>query len=160
MKKFTPFHVWGWYCWDPVPPGMYKNLQLMVFLTYQLVQDFFHQQYHFNGLILFNPPPPRSCCKDAWGLWLGHPRKDQAWNPRRNELLVLPKGKSWKYRREHLKLWNATVKNQLQSRKNTKIPRWVLVESLCWFVEIFTPSYDFHNFSRLFPINRDERYIP
>ena len=25
---------------------MYKTLQLMGFLTYQLVQDFFHQQYH------------------------------------------------------------------------------------------------------------------
>ena len=29
---------------NPAPPGIYKTLQLMGFLTYQLVQDFFHQQ--------------------------------------------------------------------------------------------------------------------
>ena len=28
----------------PAPPGMYKTL-LMGYTTYQLVQDFFHQQY-------------------------------------------------------------------------------------------------------------------
>ena len=27
------------------PPGMYKSLQIMGWTTYQLVQDFFHQQY-------------------------------------------------------------------------------------------------------------------
>ncbi len=26
------------------PPGMYKTLQIMGYLLYQLVQDFFHQQ--------------------------------------------------------------------------------------------------------------------
>ena len=33
---------------NPAPPGMYKTLQLMGFLAYQLVQDFFHQQYVYN----------------------------------------------------------------------------------------------------------------
>ena len=30
---------------NPAPPGMYKILQIMGHLSYQLVQDFFHQQY-------------------------------------------------------------------------------------------------------------------
>ena len=30
---------------NPAPPGMYKTLQIMGYTTYQLVQDFFHQQY-------------------------------------------------------------------------------------------------------------------
>ena len=29
---------------NPAPPGMYKTLQIMGHLSYQLVQDFFHQQ--------------------------------------------------------------------------------------------------------------------
>ena len=28
------------------PHGMYKTLQIIVYLLYQLVQDFFHQPYH------------------------------------------------------------------------------------------------------------------
>ena len=30
---------------NPAPPGMYKTLQTMGYLPYQLVQDFVHQQY-------------------------------------------------------------------------------------------------------------------
>ena len=30
---------------NPAPPGMYKTLKIMGHLPYQLVQDFFHQQY-------------------------------------------------------------------------------------------------------------------
>ena len=30
---------------DPAPPGMYKTLKIMVYVPYELVQDFFHQQY-------------------------------------------------------------------------------------------------------------------
>ena len=30
---------------NPAPPGMYEPLQIMGYLPYQLVQDFFHQQY-------------------------------------------------------------------------------------------------------------------
>ena len=30
---------------NPAPPGMYKTLQIIVDSPYQLVQDFFHQQY-------------------------------------------------------------------------------------------------------------------
>ena len=36
---------------NPAPPGMYETLQIMGYLSYQLVQDFFHQQYdksHFK----------------------------------------------------------------------------------------------------------------
>ena len=29
----------------PAPPGMHKTLKIMGQTTYQLVQDFFHQQY-------------------------------------------------------------------------------------------------------------------
>ena len=28
------------------PPGMYKTFQIMGYTAFQLVQDFFHQQYH------------------------------------------------------------------------------------------------------------------
>ena len=31
---------------NPAPPGMYETLQIMGYSPYQLVQDFFHQQYH------------------------------------------------------------------------------------------------------------------
>ena len=31
--------------WNPAPPGMYETLYIMGYLSYQLVQDFFHQQY-------------------------------------------------------------------------------------------------------------------
>ncbi len=31
---------------NPAPPGMYKTWYIMGKTTYQLVQDFFHQQYH------------------------------------------------------------------------------------------------------------------
>ena len=31
---------------NAAPPGMYKTLLKMGYLSYQLVQDFFHQQYH------------------------------------------------------------------------------------------------------------------
>ena len=38
-----------WYCWwfrNPAPPGMYTTLWIMWYLLpYQLVQEFFHQQY-------------------------------------------------------------------------------------------------------------------
>ena len=30
---------------NPAPPGMYKALQIMGKTTYELVQDFLHQQY-------------------------------------------------------------------------------------------------------------------
>ena len=30
---------------NPAPPGMYETLQIMGYLSYHLVQDFFHQQY-------------------------------------------------------------------------------------------------------------------
>ena len=30
---------------NPAPPGMYKTLKIMGHLPYQLVHDFFHQQY-------------------------------------------------------------------------------------------------------------------
>ena len=30
---------------NPAPPDMYETLQIMRYLPYQLVQDFFHQQY-------------------------------------------------------------------------------------------------------------------
>ena len=30
---------------NPAPPGMYKTMKMMGYLPYQLVQDFFHQQY-------------------------------------------------------------------------------------------------------------------
>jgi len=33
---------------NPAPPGMYKILQIMGHLSYQLVQDFFHQQYQIQ----------------------------------------------------------------------------------------------------------------
>jgi len=32
---------------NPAPPGMYKTLQMMGYLPYQLVQDFFHEQYDY-----------------------------------------------------------------------------------------------------------------
>ena len=30
---------------EEIPPGMYKTLSIMEYLLYQLVQDFYHQQY-------------------------------------------------------------------------------------------------------------------
>ena len=33
--------------WNPAPPGMYETLWIMGYLPYQLVQDFFHQQYQY-----------------------------------------------------------------------------------------------------------------
>ena len=30
---------------NPAPPGMYETLQIVVYLPYQLVQDFFHQPH-------------------------------------------------------------------------------------------------------------------
>ncbi len=29
---------------NPAPPGMYETPEIVVYLPYQLVQDFFHQQ--------------------------------------------------------------------------------------------------------------------
>ena len=40
-----------WYCWwfrnPKQPPGMYQTLKVIGYLPYQLVQDFFHQHYHW-----------------------------------------------------------------------------------------------------------------
>ena len=33
---------------NPAPPGIYKSLQIVGYLPYQLVQDFNHQQYHLD----------------------------------------------------------------------------------------------------------------
>jgi len=33
---------------NPAPPGTYETLQIMGYLPYQLVQDFFHQQYQLR----------------------------------------------------------------------------------------------------------------
>ena len=52
---FLKGNIWGNEFWDtvdgrnPAPPGMYKTLQSMGQTTYQLVQDFFHQQYVFQN---------------------------------------------------------------------------------------------------------------
>ena len=35
------------------PPGVYKTLQKMGYLPYQLVQDFFHQQYVWQMFKIF-----------------------------------------------------------------------------------------------------------
>ena len=50
MGLFWSTAAWApWYCWwfrnPKQPPGMYKTLQIMGYLLYQLVQDFFHQPY-------------------------------------------------------------------------------------------------------------------
>ena len=42
--------------WNPAPPGMYETLWTMGYLSYQLVQDFFHQQ-DFNIGRFHHPPP-------------------------------------------------------------------------------------------------------
>ena len=39
------------------PPGMYKTLSIMGHLAYQLVQDFFHQQYQCKPLQNPSRPP-------------------------------------------------------------------------------------------------------
>ena len=41
--------------WNPAPPGMYETLKIMGYITYQLVQDFFHQQYHNYRVESFTP---------------------------------------------------------------------------------------------------------
>ena len=39
---------------NPAPPGRYKTLEIMRYLRYQLVQDFFHQQYvGLEGVCIF-----------------------------------------------------------------------------------------------------------
>jgi len=53
---------------DPAPPGMYKSLvnATVVDSPYQLVQDFFHQQYHGNSI-------------DIWMVSLISPRMVFQW---------------------------------------------------------------------------------
>ena len=42
--------------WNPAPPGMYQKLVNNGKTTYQLVQDFFHQQYHWINTHFFTEP--------------------------------------------------------------------------------------------------------
>ena len=63
---------------NPAPPGMYKTMSIMGYLLYQLVQDFFHQQYHKNRTI--HPPKKKwvSFIPDTFGsskkLTKNHPK--------------------------------------------------------------------------------------
>ena len=46
---------------NPTPPWMYKTVQIMGKATYQLVQDFFHQQYHIEFHHQAPSTQPRLC---------------------------------------------------------------------------------------------------
>ena len=66
--------------WNPAPPGMYETLWIMGKTTYQLVQDFSHQQYESGKKSLFGEAPPqRRICISSLskcfisGLWTQAP---------------------------------------------------------------------------------------
>ena len=56
-QQFTD-HIWHNHTVDernPAPPNMYETLETIGYLPYQLMQDFFHQQYYIvnNSVYLY-----------------------------------------------------------------------------------------------------------
>ena len=59
--------------WNPAPPGMYETLKIMGNVPYQLVQDFFHQQYQIKSQRSPSDFYEISGCKVSWiNIICGH----------------------------------------------------------------------------------------
>ena len=91
MKRWCPNFPWKFwiiYIYNYIgrnpkqPPGMYETLQIMGYLPYQLVQDFFHQPYHWLWIKVWLIVQLITCWVLDWAVLLKEagPRPCWVWN--------------------------------------------------------------------------------